>query len=113
MPPSPSNVCRFVGCALAIALALPSLASAADLPARLKPYDKDGDGRLSAAEFPDPVLFAKIDADHDGYLTVQEIRAYYTANPPGQARPAPQPPSPKPPRPLLPHPARPLWPRQP
>ncbi|MSU48846.1 MAG: DUF1549 domain-containing protein [Opitutus sp.] len=59
-----------------------ALAQTPELPARLKPLDLDGDGRLSAAEFPDKALFGKLDTDQDGFVTVAEIRSYYLKNPP-------------------------------
>ena len=79
-----------VSAALAIATGA-ALAQTPELPARLKPLDLDGDGRLSADEFPDKDLFARIDADHDGYLTTVEIRNYYLkvqAQPARKAAPA-------------------------
>ena len=39
--------------------------------------DKDGDGRLSAAEFPQPGVFREVDANGDGVATLDEARAYY------------------------------------
>ncbi|MFM1919393.1 MAG: hypothetical protein RLZZ303_1027 [Candidatus Hydrogenedentota bacterium] len=44
--------------------------------------DADGDLRLRVEESGlDPVKFVAMDADRDGYLTVQELRAYAGANP--------------------------------
>lgn len=43
--------------------------------------DADGDLRLRVEESGlDPVKFAAMDADRDGYLTAQELRAYAGAN---------------------------------
>jgi len=42
-------------------------------------YDVDRDGRLSRAEVAtarDPTKFDIIDANHDGFITLQEIDAY-------------------------------------
>src|SRR4051812_31460902 len=66
--------------------ALTVLAQSAELPAKLKPFDSDGDGKLSAAEFPDKELFGKLDTNRDGFVTVAEIRDYYRQNPPPPAR---------------------------
>lgn len=43
----------------------------------LKTADKDGDGKLSASEYPQPELFKSIDTDADGFASSEEIRAYY------------------------------------
>ena len=66
--------------------ALSAVASAAELPPKLKPLDRNADGKLSASEFPDQELFQKIDRNQDGFATVPEIRDYYTKNPPQPAR---------------------------
>jgi arylsulfatase A-like enzyme len=39
--------------------------------------DKDGDGKLSAAEYPQPGVFKEVDANADGAATLDEVRAYY------------------------------------
>lgn len=49
------------------------------LEAKFKLLDRDGNGKLSPQEFGDPALFAKVDANHDGFITFEELNAY--ANP--------------------------------
>ncbi len=39
--------------------------------------DRNGDGRLDRAEFGRPALFARIDADHDGFLSAQEFATHW------------------------------------
>lgn len=39
--------------------------------------DKNGDGRLSREEYPQPNLFEDVDTNQDGFATLQEVRAYY------------------------------------
>jgi arylsulfatase A-like enzyme len=39
--------------------------------------DKDGDGKLSAAEYPQPGVFKEVDANADGAVILDEVRAYY------------------------------------
>lgn len=75
-----------VGLALAILLA-GAICSAQAQPANLhlraaerlvKSNDKDGDDRLSHAEFPEQIkrFFAAVDADKDGFVTVTEDAAF-------------------------------------
>jgi arylsulfatase A-like enzyme len=45
---------------------------------RLEAADTNGDGQLSAAEFPDKEAFQEVDANHDGSVTPEEIRTYYS-----------------------------------
>jgi arylsulfatase A-like enzyme len=44
--------------------------------------DKNGDGKLTAKEFPRPNVFPAVDADGDGFATLDEVKAYYTERPP-------------------------------
>ncbi|MBX6312578.1 MAG: EF-hand domain-containing protein [Isosphaeraceae bacterium] len=46
-------------------------------PERFRQADKDGDGKLSRAEFPgQPALFDRLDADKDGFLTREEATRF-------------------------------------
>ncbi|MBU6172443.1 MAG: hypothetical protein KGQ60_01480, partial [Planctomycetes bacterium] len=39
--------------------------------------DKNGDGKLSRDEYPQPRIFDTVDTDKDDFVTPEEIRAYY------------------------------------
>jgi len=39
--------------------------------------DANGDGKLSADEFPRPTVFRIVDSDGDGFATLDEVRTYY------------------------------------
>ncbi len=66
---------RLRGVLPAAAFALSALARAQELPARAAQLDRDGDGRISRAEFPgDPALFAKLDRNNDGFLSGDELK---------------------------------------
>jgi arylsulfatase A-like enzyme len=47
------------------------------MQAALKAADKNGDGKLSREEYPQPAVFKDIDKDGDGFATREEIQAYY------------------------------------
>jgi Ca2+-binding EF-hand superfamily protein len=47
------------------------------MQAALKAADKNGDGKLSREEYPQPAVFRDIDKDGDGFATREEIQAYY------------------------------------
>lgn len=54
----------------------------------VKRLDRDGDGKVSRAEFrKSPALFDAIDANHDGYLTLEEFRAYQRRRQAGRRNP--------------------------
>jgi Ca2+-binding EF-hand superfamily protein len=55
-------------------------AAAGPLP-RFKALDKDGDGKISKAEFPREKLFDRLDADNDGFLTLKELAKFKKPNP--------------------------------
>ena len=64
---------RLSGIALAL-LVLAGPAAAQGKPPIMR-NDRDGDGRLSADEFPGPAaVFQRLDTDRDGFVTVQELR---------------------------------------
>jgi arylsulfatase A-like enzyme len=44
---------------------------------RFKQFDRNGDGKLTRDEFPQPDAFAEVDADGDGIATVEEVRAWF------------------------------------
>ncbi|MFZ5830839.1 MAG: alpha/beta hydrolase fold domain-containing protein [Planctomycetota bacterium] len=51
--------------------------AAGSLAARFQQYDKNGDGKLTPEEFPAAKVFDNADADKDGFVTPQEITAYF------------------------------------
>ena len=51
---------------------------------RFREMDKDGDGKISRAEFTGPApLFDRVDADKDGFITRAEATRFAAANAPG------------------------------
>lgn len=52
-------------------------ASGTRLAEAFRSADRDGDGKLSAEEFPRPDAFKEVDRDGDGFATPDEVRAYY------------------------------------
>jgi len=57
------------------------------LDTALEIRDRDGGRRLTPAVLPSPWLFAKMDTDRDGFVTVAEARAF-DAPPPVPSSPA-------------------------
>jgi arylsulfatase A-like enzyme len=53
---------------------------------RFKQFDRNGDGKLTRDEFPQPGAFAEVDADGDGIATVEEVRAWFTKRRNGRAK---------------------------
>ena len=87
--------CR-IPVAAAVAATLCALAALAQQPARpagsvaerFHQLDRNGDGKVSAAEFPNP-LFQQMDRDGDRFITPEEVRAFYAGRPAGGLAGAP------------------------
>ncbi len=77
------SLCAGVAAAMTLALAAPAVAADAEqqkLEQAFKAADKNGDGKLSLAEAKDGMPrvaknFARIDANKDGFVTLDEINA--------------------------------------
>jgi hypothetical protein len=54
-------------------------AAGSRMQAALKTADKNGDGKLSSDEYPQPAVFKNIDKDRDGFASREEIQAYYAS----------------------------------
>ena len=70
---------KFTAASLAIIVSFATLAIAqpsGGLADRFKQLDRNGDGKVSAEEFPGP-LFKQMDKDGDGFVTMEEARAHY------------------------------------
>ncbi len=55
-----------------------------NLAERFEQLDRNGDGRISPAEFPRP-LFKQLDANGDGFITLEEAQSFYSAQRTAQA----------------------------
>jgi Ca2+-binding EF-hand superfamily protein len=42
-----------------------------------KSADRNGDGKLSSDEFPQPVVFESVDSDKNGFATLDEVQAHF------------------------------------
>lgn len=52
-------------------------AAAPRIAEAFKKADKNTDGKLSRAEYPRPEIFNAVDANKDGFATLEEVRTYY------------------------------------
>ena len=77
---------------------------AAGFAERFKQLDKNGDGKVSAEEFPGP-QFKQMDKDGDGFVTLEEAQSFYSRRQspqPATERPANAPARPAPSQPMNP-----------
>jgi hypothetical protein len=61
-------------------------AAGARLELLFRRFDRDGSGKLSAAEFPRPEVFKKVDENGDGSATMEEVRSYFRSRSSGGMR---------------------------
>lgn len=66
---------------------VPALLSAQDAEQRFHALDENGDGRVSPAELPRPILFKRLDADNDGFISKAEALAFKPAGQGEKAEP--------------------------
>ena len=84
----------FLGLAAGLtALAQDAPQAGASTEQRFQQYDRNGDGKLDAAEAGERPFFKPADKNGDGVLTLDEVKAYFGSRPSGRspATPNPQP----------------------
>jgi len=64
-----------------------------------KAADKNNHGKLTREEYPQPSIFDEVDANHDGFATLDEVRAHYAKRRAGGGATALPPPKPESPTP--------------
>ncbi|MFN9912242.1 MAG: hypothetical protein ACK53L_06645, partial [Pirellulaceae bacterium] len=50
---------------------------ASRIQAAFQAADSNRDGQLTREEYPQPEIFEMVDTNHDGFATLEEVRAYY------------------------------------
>ena len=83
-------------CLITLTLASSVLAQTATVPDRFKQLDRNGDGKVSREEGGSLQFFDAADKNKDGFLTLEEVLAYFAArrttqpaNPPATTTPSP------------------------
>jgi len=83
-----------IACVVAVAAGQDSGGWQGSVEQRFKQRDRDGDEKLSRAEYPQPEIFDAVDANEDGFAMLEEVQAYFqnrrgpdraTTTPPAQA----------------------------
>ena len=88
---------KFIVPAMVLAVSLAFAQQSGGLAERIQQIDKNGDGKISAEEFPG-AQFKQMDKDGNGFVTLDEARAFYAGR--GTTRPASERPENPPTRPV-------------